>query len=190
MRTFTSTLITTFTALAATTACSSGLTDFEGIYTIESWQENPAGCDSPGDSVLESNLERAFYVKTETFFVKFVNVVLCTDVAECAEMAGEDDTIFFGVVFDDGSDSSGWQSHSFFGGNDPNQPDACAGTLQRHRLSSPTDGTVEIRTEEVEVSGVPRDSDGFCDLDAAAAAAEGQPCVGLEVVSGSFAQDI
>ncbi len=165
----------------AATACGSGsLTDLEGVYSITTWTDNQSGCDAEGPSVAMGR-EPFFYIKSENFLgSKFVNVVNCADVADCQAKATDKDTLHLGgFAFEEGSDSSGWTAHSAFGFGSNNM---CMGDVSDVIMTS-GDGTVRIESR----STMSAPYTGNCDDDAAAeAAAAGQPCSSLEVVTATF----
>lgn len=165
-----------------------GLTAWQGIYLLDDWTSNEASCDAEGPSILAQRSETALFVKEENIFgVEFVNVVLCTDVADCEAMLSED-TIFLGngYAFESGSDGSGWTGRTVFASGF----DECTGSVHDHEMTSPADGVVRIETRRREAQPFPVDEDGFCATEDAEEAAEGQPCVSLEVVTASFTAEL
>jgi hypothetical protein len=114
----------------------------------------------------------------------------CVDVAECAALAGDDDTINLSTFgFEEGSDSAGWRGTSaFLSGDGAGGP--CSGAVSVHLLTSPSDGIIRLETQTKEVEGIGRDSDDFCDTDEAIAMEADLPCTSLEAFEGSFVQDI
>jgi hypothetical protein len=106
--------------------------------------------------------------------------------AACEERAAEDDTIFLdGYIFDSGSDSSGWKGSIIvaFGSGTEGM---CEGYVTDHVMTSPSDGVIVIESRTRESQPFARDGEDFCDTDDAQAAADGQPCTALQVVTASF----
>ena len=166
--------------LVGTTACGGGSqTDLEGVYTVATWTDNQASCDAEGQSVLALH-EGFFYIKEENFLgSKFVNVSGCMDVADCQAKAGDDGTIHIGGYgFETGSDSAGWRSHSAiaFGSGG-----TCMGSVSDVLMTSTAD---TVRIESRATMSAPFTGD--CTEAAAEAAAAGQPCASLEVVTATF----
>jgi len=164
--------------------CSdSGLsTDLEGTYTIATWTENTTGCAAEGASILAQQSDTALYIEPDSFFGQdFINAVRCTDVADC--MTKQADTTIFlgGWTFDAGSDSEGWTGGSVFAGVNGTM---CEGEYTEHRLTG-TAGAIKIESRTQMTAPFPQDKDGFCDTDAAKAAAAGMPCIKLEVVTAT-----
>jgi hypothetical protein len=167
-------------------ACGDSGTAAEGIYQIASWTENVDSCDSEGASIAEDNSNTFLYVENAEFFgQEFINVATCPDLETCRSEA-EDDTINLGgFAFESGSDSDGWTSSGYF----LSGQDTCGGEVFEDRLLVTDDGvTIERRAKIVE--GIPLDSDGFCDGDAAEAMAKSLPCARLEVLQGTLQEDL
>ena len=175
---------------AALIAGCGSMTELEGIYTIDSWTENTADCAAEGPSVLASRGDTGFYIREESFFGKdFVNAVRCTDMAEC-EMKASDSTINFdGWAFDSGSDGGGWKGATTFAGTG-GANGQCTGTVDSYVMTSPASHAIRIESQRRNAREFPPDSDGFCDTDAAVRAADGEPCIGLEVVTGTFVKGL
>lgn len=156
-----------------------------GIYEITAWTDNPASCDSEGPSVIENQFETWFYLRVDDLFGhEFLNAPNCADLAEC-ETAAADDTITFGSgwLFETGSDSKGWRGTT--SSASVGLGEQCTGGVTEHLLTSAGDGIVRIESRERMAQPFAPDSEGFCDTDAAAEAAEGQPCIRLEVVTAT-----
>jgi hypothetical protein len=122
-------------------------------------------------------------VRIESFlFSSYLRAQLCPDLSECqARFANPAIVVTGGWSFPDGGDSNGWTSSSVFN----ESVDACAGTVESQSLTSPSDGVLEIRIERRSGVEFPLGPDG-CNPDAAAAAAEGQPCVSLEIITATL----
>jgi hypothetical protein len=159
----------------------------EGIYVIVDWTENTAAC-SDGPSIFPQ-AETAMYIKNENFLgTKFLNGMLCADVAECEELAGDDETIHLGgYYFEEGNDEDGWTGGSFFGTTD--DQGNCMGDFFEYVLQGTNQGVV-IETRTIPVDGFPEDEDGFCDYQDAKDAAEGRACTALEVVTADFESEL
>jgi hypothetical protein len=170
--------------LAALAGCGGGsLTDLEGVYTVSAWTTNPAGCAAEGPSVAEQR-DPLFYLKGESFLgVEFVNIKGCQTEADCKMLAGEADTIHIGEFsFDEGSDSAGWTSRSAFGFENGGE---CTGSVTESIMTSPADGQIRIEVRTTDAAPFAPDGQGECADEAVEAAAAGQPCSELEVVTGA-----
>jgi hypothetical protein len=175
-------------ALLLAPACGGGeTTALEGIYEVQSWTLNEAGCEAEGASVLADQNETFFYLKTESFFgQEFVNLVFCASAEECSSLASDDSTINLGFGFEEGSDSSGWRGQGYtLGGSD-----TCSGEVRNNELTEVEEGSLRFRVERSFVEDVPLDGEGFCDEDAAIRQAESKGCESLEVVGASFVQGL
>jgi hypothetical protein len=175
--------------LAAGCGGDSG-TAMEGIYTVSTWTRNATACDVEGMSTASSH-DPLFYIKSESFLgAKFVNVKDCLDVADCKALANDGDTIHIGMFnFDDGGDSEGWTNRSAFGFESFSMPGMCTGSVKVSKLVREGTG---VRIEERNTDAVPfpvSSGDDECPEDKVEAAAMGQPCTELEVVTAAFNSD-
>jgi len=175
-------------------ACTGGgdMTDLEGIYTIASWTRNDADCNAEGASILETQGQTALYVKIETFITeKFVNVVPCTDTADCEEMAGDSDTIHLGQWgFEEGSDDDGWQVISYSAFDNMSDDTQCDGTRHEAVMTSPAEGGLRLEARSSETVQFAKPS-GITDCwdveDDDAAGLVGEPaCAELEVLTATY----
>jgi len=175
--------------LLLVTLCSAGCgedelsTGFEGIYSIETWTENDASCDSEGPSVLEQQSQTMFFVRIESFlFRSYVRAQLCSDLSSCRVRAADPSLVISGGwSFPKGSDANGWTNSIF----SSEAVDACTGTLDSYSLTSPSDGVLELRRERrVGVEFAP--GPAGCEPALAEAAAEGLPCQSLERITATL----
>jgi hypothetical protein len=165
----------------------SSLTELEGIYTITTWTDNTASCDAEGPSVLDQMTDTALFVKIENFLgQKFVNAVRCIDLVDCQAKAAEDTIFLDGYAFEKGSDEDGWTGSTIFASG----IDTCQGSVTDHVMTAPADGALHFESKTRNSLPFDKDSEGFCNTDDAKAAAEGQPCVELEVITATFADDL
>ena len=172
-------------------ACGGGSSSstLEGVYTADTWTENPTACNAEGPSVLADQSRLTFYVKLESFLGEtFINVNFCDDLADCQALANDEDTLHLGSYFFTGSDGAGWTT-ALYSGFAP-EGGNCEGEYVTGTLTAPEPGTLRLERREQEAGGFPPEDDGFCDDDKGAQAAEGQPCSTLEVFTattiGSF----
>lgn len=183
-------MTTARTILALTLAlpllgCAEDLTALEGVYTIESWTENETGCDAPGPSILETKAEKAIYLKAVNFLgAEFINVVKCPDLETCRNEAADDVIDLGGITFEKGSDSAGWSGLS------DTLDGSCTGDVFENLLLSADDGTLRVEQRGTAVENAPRDSDDFCDRDAAAELAAPLPCGRLEIFTAVQVEDL
>lgn len=170
----------------ALAACGGGIsTDLEGIYEIETWTSNTAGCETEGMSVLASQSQQRFYLRSESYFgADFLNVALCTTDTACATEAAAGGIEFDGWAFEDGSDGAGWRGTFTDAGVVDGE---CQGPVSDDVLRSPAAGTLRIESKFRESRTFAPDGEGFCDSDDAIAAASGEPCVRFDVVTATFA---
>jgi hypothetical protein len=178
--------VTSFALAIMVSGCDDDLTALEGVYEIQTWTENTTGCDSDGDSILEERSDDHFYLKAENLFgQEFLNLVLCEGLDTCLTTAAED-TINLGFGLDSGSDGAGWTGSGYtLGGSD-----TCSGEVRNNSLVESEAGQLRFEIRRTFVEDVPLDSDGFCDSDAAIAAAESQGCEGLEVTTAMQVSDL
>jgi hypothetical protein len=173
-------------ALHGSVGCGDDGSALQGIYTIDAWTENLAGCDAEGDSILEVQSDTALYLKEESFFgTEFLNGVLCDDVAQCAEQAAEDTIYLDRFTFEDGNDDDGYRA-GYCSGFCDDETGLCEGDYVEDVLTAEGDGVVRFETRRTPVSGMFSDGDGFCDDELARAAAEDATCASLEVITATF----
>ncbi|HET6612034.1 MAG TPA: hypothetical protein VFG83_08605 [Kofleriaceae bacterium] len=160
--------------------------ELEGIYTLASWTTNPDSCTEEGGPDIEADGYTHFFVRKDSFFGQsFIAAVMCADLEECRTKAADKDTLYIGQFTFDENGDGGWTGTStFLFGED------CAGTVSTFVLTGDPGVSVRIDSKGRAVTNVPKDSDGFCDTDAAEAQAEGQPCDQLTVVTGDFLEGI
>ena len=164
-------------------------TALTGVYEIDAWTLNDMGCDTEGPSILATEDDGSFYVNTFTFFgVTALQAATCVDVETCAAEAAEESINLGGFAFEEGSDASGWTESGYVLSSSGGGP--CSGQVFTYELTAPSPGTVALTRRSTLVNDVPRGADDFCDEEAAEAMAASQPCDQLEVVTGSFVQDI
>jgi len=171
-------------------ACGGGGSELQGIYQADTWTKNDTACDAEGPSILATQTETTFYIKQEDFLgSKFLNLNFCADQAACATLAADGDTIHLGMWgFDSGSDGDGWTSEFYSGF--PDASNVCQGAYVTTTLTGTGGQSVRVEVREVTAGGFPPDADGFCADADGKAAAQGQPCTSLEVMSASFLADI
>lgn len=178
--------VTSFALAMLAGGCDGDLTALEGVYEIQTWSVNEVGCDTDGDSVLEERTDDHFYLKAENLFgQEFLNLVLCEGLETCLVTAAED-TINLGFGLDSGSDGAGWTGSGYtLGGSD-----TCSGEVRSNSLIETTGGQLRFEIRRTFVEDVPLDGEGFCDSDAAIAAAESQGCEGIEVTTAMQVSDL
>lgn len=168
-------------------ACDDGGTAAEGIYQITSWTENVGSCDAEGASIAADNSDEFLYVVNSEFFgQEFVSAATCLDLENCRTEIADDTINLGGFAFENGDDSKGWSSSGYFlSGSSGN----CGGEVYEDRLLI-VDDTVTVERRAKAVDGIPDDSDGFCDSDAAERMAKSLPCTRLEVMKASLQEGI
>ena len=168
-------------AVTVVAGCGGGIdSDLEGVYRIETWTDNPAACVE-GPSVLVDRGDTALYLQAQSLFgTDFLNAETCVDVPTCRSIALAGDS--FGLGLTDGSDADGWTGTGAETGSDG--AGGCQGARRDFLLTGGPTIRIEIRT--VASRPFSTDSDGFCTTDDALAAAEGQPCTSLEVITATF----
>jgi hypothetical protein len=184
-------------ALPLLVACGGGdMTALEGIYTIDTWTENTAGCAAEGDSILESQGRTALYVKIETFVTeKFINVNPCTDIADCESMASDGDTIHLGQWgFESGNDDDGWTNIWYAAFDNFDDETQCDGTRHEDVMRAPADGAlrIEARASQTVQFAKPQGITDCWDLeDEEIEELVGEPACGeLEVLAATYDSDL
>lgn len=176
--------LTPFAILVATLVGCGGLeSELTGIYEITAWTENATACDAEGPSILAGQQEAWFYVRVEDLLgQEFLNAAKCADLATCKTESGDDTIQFNGWTFENGDDAKGWRGTTVFAGGSGGQ---CSGGVTDHVMTSLGADAVQIESREREARPFSADGEGFCTTDDAIAAAEGEPCVSLEVVTAT-----
>lgn len=158
-----------------------GRTDLDGVYAIQTWDENATACDSAGSSVLDQHAERGLMIKESMFVtIPVVDFHVCTDSTEC-NMQLDSPTLFLPYMAERGSDADGWVSDDDGVPLDDNG--VCHGEDTIATLTSTGSNTVAIRIEHRTVSGFPRDNTNHCAYDGLVAAAKQVPCMKLETLT-------
>jgi hypothetical protein len=142
-------------------ACGGGdMTALGGIYTIDSWTENTAGCDTEGGPAPFQD-DTALYIKSESIFgTDFVSVVTCADIAECEAQLADDDIDLGAYFFEEGSDEDGWTESSAFAFE--NFDGMCEASGTTDIMTSPAEGQIRIETRDPhrELGAIPGDRAG------------------------------
>jgi hypothetical protein len=177
--------------LTLLSACGGGDDDggsaLEGIFELESWTHNAAGCDEEGTPAFEESMYTHFFVRLDNFFGEtLLNAVMCDDLDTCRTDAADTDTLFLGpFLFENGNDDDGWTGRSaiLFG-------ETCDGSVRTTVLTGEPGASIVIEQESRSVFQVGMTGEGECDDEAAYEQAEGEECEELTVVRGSFLEDI
>jgi hypothetical protein len=168
-------------------------TDLRGIYTINTWTENQAGCDAEGASVLDMMSNKKLAIKlTEFFGVDLLIAAPCADPTDCAEKAeaGLFGGLFGGAaLFDKGSDAAGWDGN---GSSHIINNGVCEGTYFTQRMEVTGDKRVKVETKIFDTT-FPAEGAGDaaeCPLESAKKAAEAVPCKTLAVITATYEQPL
>jgi hypothetical protein len=171
--------------LAACGDDGGSITGLAGIYTIDTWTHNTAGCDAEGEP--ETGHEANLYIESEDFLGHaFVNANTCTDVADCQSQIDSDTLDLGRWILDGGSDSAGWTGKVSYAGGDG--ATGCSGGVITVVLTSPAAGKVRFETRSQSAAPFAVDSNGECTTEAAEAAAVDQPCESLEVTTATLVE--
>ena len=176
--------LTIATALSAA-ACGGKSTDLEGIWTVDTWNQNPTSCADPGPDD-SANHDPFLFVMMDNFLgYDFLGVGECPDPATCATAPEDESGLFSSYLLDKGSDSKGWTGtiSYAFGPDDTNN---CSGGVSNMTLTVDAGGAgITLREEDVDVASFAPRGDQ-CEPEDAAEAAETLPCTSLEVVHATF----
>lgn len=173
--------------------------ELAGIYEIESFTRNEAGCSKEGADVLASVSQPYLVIsQTKAFGVDLVNVVSCTSVADCRVRLEQVQNGKVGaaaeliVNFIEAKDASTLESRAAFTG--------FQGFGEEEGLCRDAEVTLNLLTAvgrdalELSIEHTPSDNyesdDGFCDTDLAAAAAKGNECATREVVKAELVEEL
>jgi hypothetical protein len=158
----------------------------EGIYSVQTYTRNEAACAPGGDSQLGTDVF-AVVARESVFGTKYLSVRSCGSIAECRAVlagqgAGHDFTFAVYTPDDDGSLSGEGRSTGFGDGTTCREGEVTATTLTL------AGGALRVEQQITIADDYPVDSEGFCSTDAAAAAAAGNSCSQLEVMTATFVE--
>lgn len=168
----------------------SAYADYVGIYRVESATRNEDGCQAEGPDAQAALLgEDRFLLATEQafFFVPLLSVRACGSLEACREEAGESEPISFSS-FNMAFGSEDGRSPETATASGGSAVDGVCDTTLAESVAERSGDRLVIRTKIREVSGFAVDSEGFCGIDEARAAAANQPCERLEVITARFVE--
>ncbi len=161
--------------------------DVEGLYGIEEWTQNTAGCDAEGASVLASQTDTKLGIRVDEFFVPFLVVATCTDADDCASStSGSVFSALGGAATLERESGSGYDTEGTVSWS--TGPDGCTGTLGLARLDKQSGGHVRFETRRYDFENVSPDTtadDGSpdCSADNLRKVAKANGCVQLDVIT-------
>jgi hypothetical protein len=177
-------------------ALSAAAAKLRGIYEVEGYTRNEAGCDADGPSALEVLTEQHLFMDSTTVFGQVVvHAISCTDVEDCRSKATAfaNQEIFgselsFAFSAGGGDQITGLlRSTGFSGGPE----DMCREPTRRElTLDVMAEGRIRIREESFVGDDYPEDSDGFCTTERGEQATAGKPCAELKVLTAAFLEAI
>jgi len=174
-------------------------TKLEGIYSLDSFHKNQIGCDSIGDSVLESESDKFFLLKNRNVFgLSIVTLVSCESIDECRSSNT--------LIDNDGYPSNSY-NYTFSSGSDDVgligqasnaypilQPEAggpeCTGKLENKLLTEVSDGSLKMTNKITLADAFNKASNGFCSPDDVPQAAEDNICGEMHTLKGTFLENI
>ena len=183
-------------SLASLTACTSN--DFvdaaaqvEGIYRVTTYTRNEQAC-VPGGASLLTKETFAFAATQQVLGLAVLDVFSCDDPADCRDKLAKLGTGgAFGLDF--GFSVSDVQKGVMLGEGASTgfaEGGTCTGgEVTRTRLV--VEGTtLRLQQEVTAADDYPADADGFCTSDAAKAAARGNACSALEVLTAELIEPL
>jgi hypothetical protein len=163
-------------------------TGLRGIYAIDTWTRNEAGCDAEGASILDTQSSKKLAIKIgSTFGAELLVAVPCSDADSCAQNADAGVFAAFagGALFEEGSDAAGWDTD---GSTHSPLEGTCDGSYFTQRLEGAGDKRVKLSTRSIATTfpatGMGMDAD--CTLESARMSAAGKPCEELEVLTATY----
>lgn len=183
--------------LASLTACTTddefidAAAQVEGIYRVTSYTRNDQAC-VPGGASLLTKETFAFAATQQLFGITLLDVFSCEDPADCREKLNKLDT-GGGFGLDFGFSVSGVEEGVMLGeGASTGFPEGATcsgGELTTTRLV--VEGTTLRLQQEITVADdFAADANGFCTTDAAKAAARGNACSALEVLTAELVEPL
>ncbi|HEU0031947.1 MAG TPA: hypothetical protein VFQ53_15045 [Kofleriaceae bacterium] len=165
--------------------------EVEGIYQVQAYTRNETACAPGGTSQLGSETF-AFAVRQSFLGQTLLSVMSCASVADCHDKAarvqggqGVALDFSFGVSEVSGDALVGQGASTGFG---------IDGVCTGGELTATTltlDGDALAIEQQITVADdYPVDADGFCTTDAARAAADGNTCTQLELLSATFVEPL
>ena len=196
-----STLITTvWLVLPAMVSC--GETRFEdvapriqGTYAVETWTLNEEGCAAEGGSMVDQLQEAYLVLATgEAMGQPFLEAVSCGDAADCAAKATAiprkgSFVAWHTFSFTEAKSSSElYGEHVSTGFASSDSPDCREGELADRTLRLLDDGGIRIE-ERTKMADYPKDERGYCTTEGTRAAAKGEPCSRLQVITAKRVEE-
>jgi hypothetical protein len=191
-------LTCTLASFASLTACTTPADEFvdaaaqvEGIYRVTTYTRNDQAC-VPGGASLLTKETFAFAATQELFGITLLDVFSCDAPADCrAKLAKLDAGGGFGLDF--GFSVSSVDREVLVGDGASTgfaEGTVCiGGEVTRTRLVV-EGATLRLQQEITIADSYPADADGFCTTDAAKAAARGNACSALEVLTADFVEPL
>ncbi len=165
---------------------------WKGIYAIQTYTVNAAGCDGEGPSALDSLRDRFVLVfPATTMGQPRLGIMSCRDLDECRDKArrqaaGEMLSGEFGYeLVEIGADGRLSARYASTGFGSPDHK-TCTGGSASDRALERAAGVLRLEERTRRARDYPADDEGACWTDRALAAAEGEPCSQLTVLTASL----
>jgi len=163
--------------------------DLLGVYQIDTYQGNQAGCDQPTDiDPTPQRLVLYSFVSNDSPDDAFLGGIFCSEVVDCRDAARQAPEPLIGYSFRTGDDASGWTGFAIAATGAAN--DQCRADVQLHTLTAASGNKIDIETRTVETVFPPVAMDGSeltCrNADALAAVTGDLPCKAIIVLNATF----
>ena len=182
------------------TVSQSDVMPWEGIYQMLSDTKNTTSCSSEGPSILASQTQTFFFLRSTTNILgESLWLLSCTDVADCQSKRTQFDEsqasmgigppatllLFVQCKGPNGSLEDTVASTGFSRSDGTCQSPSLSMDTLSHDASGNT--RVEVRIQHGDTY---EQVNGFCTTDAAYAASSGKPCTEYDVVVGKFVRGL
>ena len=171
-------------------AFEKAVADLEGIYTVDSRTVNSAACTEGDESALTEDGDGYFFAKASSFFgIKLLSLTSCADPADCREkIEASSEFSFFTIDFsytvhDVDSDGNLYGEGATTGSSGS---ETCENGKISHTTLVKSGSKITVTQKITKADPHPVDAEGYCTTDGAIAAAEGNSCSEMEVLTGTF----
>lgn len=165
-------------------------TALAGLYTVDSWTDNEAGCDEEGPSSGDALLWPRFGVNPDAndlIGLSWVLAFACSDEDNCARR--QDDGAVIGLLVNgwrlvEGDDAAGWRG-TRDGAYREQDDDSCTGFRTTATLTGTAQTSARLEARHEFVSWDDENTGGPCDSDEVAGLVTGT-CDRLEVITATY----
>jgi hypothetical protein len=167
----------------------------DGVYALESFTRNEAGCDAEGESVVDALQQQYFVIRRLSSPIAYTMVAACAEPAACHELGA--------AIASHQSFSSSWsltlgyqddagypRGHEVSSGLGTSDGMCTDRVIQDTLTSQPEANLVRLETRTFPLPDQPQDSDGFCVARPDEPTPSDAACAMLEVATGRLVEPL